>query len=178
MLNPRSTGMFTAGLLFAAIAAFGQTAATSTSTLSSPELPPVGLAPTETAQVNVVNTMWPDSNGGIEPYCNGTITFYSGGPAGTAVAASTGFLVRSGEVFSVPLSYAATGASGMRTVIRAAIVLTPFLIPTAAGPVAAPCSLAASLETFDTASGVTHVVVSGATHDAVCVSQAKSAVVR
>jgi hypothetical protein len=180
MRSHRSIRVFTAGMLFAAIAAFGQTAATGSSVPSPPQLPPVGLAPTETAQVNVVTTALPDPNGGgLLPVCSGTIAFYSGGPGSTAVVGIAAFNARSGEVFSAPLSYARTGASGARTVIRVAITLSPFLVPAGAGPVAAPCSLMASLETFDSATGVTHAIVYGATtQDTMSVSQATVAAVR
>jgi hypothetical protein len=179
MLGHRGPSVFIAGILLAAVSAFGQTAATSTSTPSSAQFPPVGLAPTETAQVNVVNTLLPPANGGVEPFCSGTIAFYSGGPANTTVAAIAPFQVRPGEVFSAPLSYTATGSPGTRAVVRVAITLSPLLLPTDAGPAVTPCALAASLETFDTVTGVTHAIVSSVTtQDTMSVTQVKPSAAR
>ena len=147
-----------AGLLFIAAAAFAQTT-TTTAVMPSPQLPPIGLAATETAQVNVANTALPSPAGGAEPVCNGTIAFYGEGPL--IIGPVTGFSVQSGSTTFAALPYSLTGASGSRTVIRVAITLSPVNIMTAAGPQIAPCTLTSSLETYDTGTGVTHASVAG-----------------
>jgi hypothetical protein len=99
--------------------------------------------------------------GGAAPYCSGTIVFYGGAGGGSILGPVTAFAVESGQMFSVALPYASAGASGSRTVIRVAITLSAVMVPTATGPEAAPCTLASSLETYDTATGVTHAFASG-----------------
>jgi len=168
MLTYRNSAAFGVALIFVSISAVAET-----------QLPPVGLAVSETAQVNVVNTALPPASGGAAPNCNGTIAFY-GGSGGGVVLQVAAFQVQSGQIFSAALPYASTGATGGRTVIRIAITLTPFMIPTTIGPVVAPCTLASSFETFDSTSGVTHGVVSSAMtlSDTGDVQQEKSAVPR
>jgi hypothetical protein len=145
----------TAVLLFAAASAFGQTPNTILATSSN--VPPVGLAMSETAQVNVVNTAVASSSvsgTATGPSCSGSIAFYNNN--GTIIGSATSFTVTTG-FFSVTLPYSSTVGSGARTVIRAVITnetpITAFGIP--------PCDLAFSLETYDSKSGVTHVFVSG-----------------
>jgi hypothetical protein len=123
--------------------------------IPTPLLPPVGLAATETAQVNVVNSALPVP-GGIEPFCSGTIVFYGGAGGQTVLGNAAAFQVRPGGVFSAALPFSATGATASRTVIRVAITLSAFTVPTATGPQVSPCSLVSSLETYDTVTGVTH----------------------
>jgi hypothetical protein len=162
MPSQRCSGALGAGLLLVAFSAFGQVAiTTATSAPPSPQLPPVGLAVTETAQVNVVNTALPPSLGGAAPNCSGTIAFYGGAGGGSILGPVAAFEVGYGQMFSVALPYASTGASGPRTVIRVAITLSAIRIPTATGIEIAPCTLASSLETYDTATGVTHAFASG-----------------
>ena len=155
----------TIGLLFAAVAAFGQTGAAPAIILtSSSNIPPVGLAPSETAQVNIGNTAGaspvavatlgaaPTVTG---PSCTGSVSFYNA--KGAIIGTATSFTVTTGQIASVALPYAMAGASGSRTVIRAVITnSTPI---TALGMT--PCNLSYSLETYDTATGATHVFVSG-----------------
>lgn len=161
MLSQKNTLVTGAGLLLVAVSAFGQATGTAGATAPpSPVLPPVGLAISETAQVNVVNAATVPPSGGVEPICGGTITFYGGTGGGTVVGVSA-FSLRIGQIFSAALSYVSASASGARTVIRAAINLSAVIVPTDAGPVAAPCTLASSIETFDNASGVTHAFASG-----------------
>jgi hypothetical protein len=139
----------TVGLLFVAASAFGQTTSPVgiwTYTTSS-NLPPFGLAVSETAQVNVFNTA-------VAASCSGTVAFYDG--KGSVIGSAASFTAGSGQITSVTLPYASTGGSGSRTVVRAEIAYQ-----TAAGGFA-PCSLSYSLETYDTGTGVTHTFVSGA----------------
>jgi hypothetical protein len=131
--------------LVAAVTAMGQTSTTPTTRSSS--LPPVGLASSETAQVSVVN-LANASSSGTAASCTGSISFVNA--AGATVGAASTFTVTSGQTFSKPLPYSTTAASG-RTVVRGVVSLT---IPATSAP---PCSLSIVLETFDTATGVTHV---------------------
>jgi len=160
MLSQRNAAGFVTLILVALSASAQTTATTSTDTPSSPQFPPIGIAVSETAQVNVTNTALPPFNGGAAPICNGTVVFYGGADGRTIVGPVTAFQVQYGQISSVPLPYALTGASGSRAVIRVEITLSPVLFPTAAGPVVSPCTLATSLETYDTVTGVTHAVVS------------------
>jgi hypothetical protein len=152
MRNRNMTPAF-GGLLFMAVTAFGQTTVT-TNYAPSPTLPPVGLAATETVQVNVVNTAAAFPNGTV-PSCSGTITFYNA--HGSVIGTPTSFTVGSGQILSVTLPYASTGASGLRTVVRAGIAT----METIAGFGIPPCVLGSSLETYDSATGVTHTFVAG-----------------
>jgi hypothetical protein len=148
---------FSAGVFFTALSAFGQImipAGPYAPPLPS-QFPPIGLAASETAQVNVANTGTP-STGGTAPSCTGTITFYNAG--GSIIGAATSFAVGSGQIFSATLPYASTGAAGSRTVVRAQIAL---LTVTTGSLQLAPCALASSLETYDTATGVTHSLIAG-----------------
>lgn len=155
-IYPASLG---AGLLFAAVSALGQVPANSPPTSTS-SFPPVGLAPSETAQVNVVNTATAYS-GAPAPSCTGSIAFYNA--SGSMIGGATSFTAGSGQISSVTLPYDAAGGSGSRTVVRAEIVLTFPATVAAAGAVtsAPPCLLSSSLETYDTMTGVTHVFLAG-----------------
>ena len=135
--------------LVAAVAAMGQTT-TSTTTTRTSTLPPIGLASSETAQINVVN-LATATTGGTAASCTGSISFVNA--AGTTLGTASSFTVTSGQTFSKPLPYATTAASG-RTVVRGVVTLT-----STTGSSAAPCSLAVTLETFDTATGATHAYI-------------------
>jgi hypothetical protein len=124
-------------------------------------LPPLGLAASETAQVNVVNTLLPPPNGGVAPFCSGTVVFYDS--MGGVVGQIRPFQLESAQMFLTPFEFASAGAAGQRTVVLAVIYLSPFKVATAAGPAVTPCSIISSLETFDTVTGVTHAVVTGTT---------------
>jgi hypothetical protein len=164
MLSHRYSAALGLGLLLVAVSAFGQVTTTTVEyPLPSPQLPPVGLAATETAQVNIVNTAPPSPLGGVQPYCVGAIVFYGGAGGETTLGPIGAFAVESGKMFSVALPYAAVGASGSRTVVRVAITLGGAMATTARGSELAPCIIASSLETYDTATGVTHAFASGIT---------------
>ena len=148
-------------------AAFGQSlTATSTRTY---RFQPIGLGATETAQLNVHNTApW-----GLGPHilrqrarvhsgtipapgttplsCTGSVTFPGG--SGAVIGAATPFTLTAGQVFSAKLPFATSGGTGVRTIIVSE-VSSKFTSGT-------PCSLAVSLETYDTSSGATHVEVTG-----------------
>ena len=132
-------------LAAAAPALWAQTTTTSTFT-STQSLPPVGLASTETIQINAVNAA-PESSSGTAASCTGSISFVNG--SGTTIGSATSYTLTSNELKSVSLPYSeVTGASG-RTEVRGVITQT--------GTSGVPCQLLISLETFDTTTGVTHV---------------------
>lgn len=120
--------------------------------MQSTDTPPVGLASSETLQINVVNTA-SNSPNGTAASCTGTVSFLNA--SGAAIGSPTSFTVASGVIASVSLAFGKTGATGTRTEIRAAIART--FTPGAMSGGTAPCSLQATLETYDTSTGVTHV---------------------
>jgi hypothetical protein len=131
--------------------AWAQTTTTTTTITQTLNLPPIGLASSETAQINVTNLAANSSNG-TAASCTGSISFVNG--SGATIGTATSFTVAAGKTDSVTLPYSATSASG-RTEIRGVITLTI----TSGMP--APCNLVSSLETYDTSSGVTHAFVAG-----------------
>ncbi len=155
MMNRNSVLAFATGLLFAAAPAFAQTE--STYVLRHSWLPPAGIASTETLQVNLVNNIIVPPNA-ASPACTGTVAFYNS--SGSIIGAAAPFTIGSGNIFSATLPYAATGSPGPRTVVQAKITLTGSATGETSQP---PCIIASSLEIFDTATGVTHAFVSGAT---------------
>jgi hypothetical protein len=123
---------------------------TTTSATRSFDYPPVGLAGSETLQINVVNSATASSSG-TAASCTGTISFTSA--TGAALGTAASFTVTSGEIFSATLPFAKTAAAGTRTEVVGIVSVT-----NASGT---PCGLRTSLETFDTATGVTHVYLAG-----------------
>jgi hypothetical protein len=123
---------------------------TTTSATRSFDYPPVGLAGSETMQINVLNSATASSTG-TAVSCTGTISFTSA--TGAALGTATSFTVTSGEIFSATLPFAKSAATGTRTEVVGVVSVT-----TASGT---PCGLRTSLETFDTATGVTHVYLAG-----------------
>ena len=117
-------------------------------------LPVVGLASSETAQVNVVYLLQPatavlPANSTLTQPCTGTITFSNA--AGSLIGNPVPFSINAWQIYSTTLPYSdVTGTSGnARTVIRATVTAN------------APCTVNTNIETYDTASGVTHVHVEG-----------------
>jgi len=138
-------------LAMAAWSAAGAFAQTTTTTSSrSLSYPPVGLASSETAQLNVVNTAAASSTG-TAASCIGSLSFFN--PAGTLIGTATTFTVGTGQIFSATLPFTRVGATGLRTEVRGVVTLT-----ITSG---SPCSLVTSYETYDTASGATHVHLEG-----------------
>ena len=135
-------------LAAAAPALWAQTTSTYTNTQN---LPPIGLASSETAQINVVNVAEASSSG-TAASCTGSISFLNS--SGTVIGTATTYTLGTNQLKSVSLPYASVGASG-RTEVRGVITQT------GTAPSDVPCQLLVSLETFDTASGVTHVYLSG-----------------
>jgi hypothetical protein len=135
-------------MLLGAFSSSAQT--TTTSATRSFDYPPVGLASSETMQINVLNSATASSSG-TAASCTGTISFTSA--TGATLGTATSFTVTSGEIFSATLPFAKTAATGTRTEIVGIVSVT-----TTSGT---PCGLRTSLETFDTATGVTHVYLAG-----------------
>jgi hypothetical protein len=128
---------------------------------------PVGLAPSETAQINVVNTAPPPVAGTSStplPPCAGTISFLNA--SGAVIGKATPFIVAPGQIVSATLPYGSAGVAGAaRAEIRGEVQIIPTPTPAAVTgiPIAFPaCSLSYSFETFDTATGVTHAFNGGA----------------
>lgn len=118
--------------------------------------PPVGVALTETVQVNLWNQSANSSIGlGGSAGCSGTVAFVNA--SGKTIIGSGGSFTGlvSGPIVSFALagSNAGTG-SGVRAEVRAVITLDQSV------QLAAGCSLVESLETFETVSGETHVYLS------------------
>ena len=161
LLKQRNCPHLCAGVLITVISAFGQTTGTLSDGTIWLQLPPVGLAVSETAQVNVVNTGVPPLTTGVGPYCSGSIVFYDIG--GSVLGTLKTFTLEPAQTFSAALPFASANASGPRAVIRASIYIGAFKLPTAAGPMVASCWISSSLETYDSATGVTHAIVTGST---------------
>jgi hypothetical protein len=130
--------------------AYGQgTTATRTVTQNF-SFPPTGLASSETAQVNVANIA-PASTAAnaTAPSCAGTITFANA--VGTSIGSAVSFTTAGSQIFSKQLTFNELDLTGIRGEFVATIQLTTTL------PSKTPCAPVFSLETFDTASGVTHI---------------------
>ncbi len=150
MRNGKSVLALSVGTLLLAASAFGQTTTTTTTYTRTAALAPIGLALTETIQVNLTNTATA-SSGGTAASCGGSVSLLNA--AGAVVGTATTFTATSGQTVSVKLPYASAGASGQRAILRPVITLT--------GTSNVPCNLDTSLETYDTATGVTHIYQSG-----------------
>jgi len=156
----RNAARATAGIFILTICAFGQISATNGfATTSSSSFPPVGIAGTETVQVILSNTATVPSSGTLTPgepapSCTGSVAFYNA--SGTIIGTATSFTLTSGQISQVSLPYASAGSTAVRALVRAVVSLTTTF------PKPAACSLSYSLATFDTATGVTHAVVTGA----------------
>ena len=149
-----------AGALILTVCAFGQFNPTNGfTTTSSSSFPPVGIGTTETVQVILSNTATVPSNAAVvstepAPSCKGSVAFYNA--SGTIIGTATSFTLTTGQISQVNLPYASAAPTSVREMIRAVVSLTT----TFPGP--APCSLSYSLATFDTATGATHAIVTGA----------------
>ena len=129
----------------ASASAFAQTSTTTSRTRS---FPPAGLAPTETLQINLLNSAAVSSTG-TAALCTGSVSFINatGGTIGTAQS----FTVASNQIVSIRLPFASSGST-TRAEIVAAVTFTPST---------APCALSTTLEVYDTSTGVAHVHLSG-----------------
>jgi len=143
--------VLTIAALGAISSAFAQSTTSSTRDFN---LPPVGLGATETAEINVANFA-ANASDGTAASCAGSISFLNA--SGSTVGSATPFTLTAGQTSSVHLPFSGAGTSGTRTVIRGVVTLT--LSTTTPRP---PCALALSLATFDTSTGATHALVTGA----------------
>jgi len=156
MFNRRSIFSFVAIAGWTAAAAFAQPTTTSTLTRQF-SFPPIGLAPTETAQITVINMASNPTNGNAAS-CTGAMTFMSvptNGSAGSVIGSATNFTVTAGANASAKLS--GGGLFAARQEIRGTVTLT------LSAATAAPCSLSIVLETYDTGTGATHAWLNGGT---------------
>jgi hypothetical protein len=134
---------------FTAAFALAQTTSTGTVTETT-DTAVFGIAGSETAQINLVNTATASSSG-TAASCTGTISFVNA--SGAAIGTATTFTIASGVISSVSLPFAKVGVTGTRAEVRGVITRTVTLNS------GVPCSLQASLEVYDTSTGVTHVYV-------------------
>lgn len=115
---------------------------------------PVGVAMTETMQVNLFNQAAAATTG-TAPSCTGSVSFVDA--TGKAISGAGGsFTVAAGQTQSISIlgSKANTSTStGARAEIRVVVTLTQVR--------GTPCSLVDSLETFDSTTGATHVYLLG-----------------
>jgi hypothetical protein len=147
-----------AGTVIMTICAFGQIPINPFTTTPSSSFPPVGIGSTETIQVILSNTATALSNPAIvsnepAPSCTGSVAFYNA--SGTIIGTATSFTLTTGQISQVSLPYASAGSTSVRALVRAVVSLTTTF------PKPTPCSLSYSLATFDTATGVTHAIVTG-----------------
>ncbi len=116
--------------------------------------PPVGVALTETIQVNLFNQA-AAANNGTAASCTGSVAFLDA--TGKAISGAGGtFTVAAGVTQSISLlgSKANTSSTtGSRAEVRAQISLT--------STHGTPCSLVDTLETFDSTTGATHIFLVG-----------------
>jgi len=137
-------------LLVAAAPALWAQSSTSGSTFTrTQDLPPVGLAASESAQINLVNIAAASSSG-TAASCTGAISFLNS--SGTVIGSATTYTLGTNQSKSVTLPYASVGATG-RTSIRGVVTQT-----TTEGS-GVPCQVLVSFEIFDTSTGATHVYI-------------------
>ena len=147
--------------------ALAQRAAQPVSSGRTVYLPVVTLASTETAQVNVVNlasgssTSMGEPSGNSNPSCAGSIAFYNASGNALNVTSTTSFTITAGQIFSVTVPYSETAPANSTSTARTPVRAVVSLNQPGGSPMA--CSLAANVEVFDTATGVTHVHVEGNT---------------
>lgn len=127
---------------------------TSTTTTHSSEIGPIGVGSTETIQVTVAN-LAANAASGTAASCTGSVSFNNS--AGAAIGSATSFTVTSGQISSVSVPFNKLAASGVRAEVIAVISQTTTTSPTTR----VPCELRYAVETFDTATGATHVYISG-----------------
>jgi hypothetical protein len=149
MLFPKFLTLLIASAGLTAVVAIAQTTTSSSTTTRTTSFPPVGLASSETAQINVTNLATASSSG-TAASCTGTISFLNA--SGTLIGSATSYTAASGVTASVTLPFAKTASTAVRTEIHGVITLTSVS--------KVPCALSTSLETYDTSSGVTHVYLS------------------
>ncbi len=136
-------------LLAAAAPAMWAQTSTSSTVTKTQDLPPIGLASSETVQINAVNAAAASSSG-TAASCTGSISFLNS--AGTVIGTAATYTLGTNQLKSVSAPYSSAGATG-RTEVRGVVTQT---VTTGSD---VPCQLLLSLETYDTSTGVTHVYV-------------------
>jgi hypothetical protein len=135
--------MFVAGLV---------SAQTTTTTTRDVTIGPIGVGSTETVQINVSNLAGNPTTG-TAASCTGSVTFNNS--AGNAIGTSTSFNLTAGQISSVSMPFNKLTTGTTRVEVIGVVALTT------SSANRAPCSLHYSLETFDTATGASHVLVNG-----------------
>jgi hypothetical protein len=144
-----------AGVASACAFAQGSVGSSSTTITTNYVFPPLGLAPSETVAVSLVNIApVPTSATAPTPSCTGTVTFASS--AGAIIGKANPFTVASGQIMTITLTATEASISASRGSILASVQQTT------TRPSSAPCSLVYSLQTYDTGSGVTHLFLGNA----------------
>jgi hypothetical protein len=119
--------------------------------------PPVGLGSSETASITVVNTATTtpleetNTTPVAAPSCTGTISFSN---AAGAIGTPASFTLGLEEFKTFTLPFVSAGLTGNRGEIQGKVSLT------SATATRTSCSLMFSLETYDSTTGATHVVLS------------------
>ena len=137
-------------IVLASAGAFAQT--TTPASTRQLTFPPVGIGSGETVEVNLAN-LAANSSAGTAASCAGTVSFMNA--AGTSVQTAQPFTLTTGQAASVRLPFSTSGITGTRGVVRAIVTLN---LPSATPR--PPCSLAVTLQTYDTTSGATHALIS------------------
>jgi hypothetical protein len=141
----------------ASVCAFAQgSTGTSTTTITTNYVfPPLGVAPSETLAVSLVNIApTATSSTATAPSCSGTVTF--AGSTGTVIGKANSFTVASGQISTITLTATEAGITASRGSILVSVQQTM------TRPSSAPCTLVYSLQTYDTGSGVTHLFLGNA----------------
>src|SRR5580658_344677 len=120
MMLRRLLSSLTGVCVITAWAAMAQTTTTTTTTTQESSSAPVGLAASETAQINLTN-LATESASGTAASCTGTIAFVNA--AGTTIGTPTSFTIAAGVTSSAALAFA-TGGATARTEIRGVVTLT------------------------------------------------------
>jgi hypothetical protein len=137
-------------LLFALAAVMTASALAQTNTRTSEfAFPLVGLASTETIGVNLINlASTPTNSSATAASCTGSVSFINA-TTGATIGTATSFTLAANAATSATLAFSSTGLASPRGLVRAVVSQT--LAP------GVPCQLSASLNTYDTTTGVTHV---------------------
>ena len=140
-------------ILMASIAVFAQS---STNTIV---FPPVTLSPAETASLNIMSASADFPGWDVVGTCQAVVSFYRAD--GSIIGTPTTFtLGGSRQVSSAQLPYASAGLNASPAVVSTQITLTESPVSgSSLTPPLTACTLAFSLETFDSATGVTHLVI-------------------
>jgi hypothetical protein len=145
--------------LLAAILAcsFLSLALAQTTTTQNLTFPVMAVASSETAQINVLNTASSSSTTSTAS-CTGSMSFYDA--SGALIGSAAAFTVTAGHIASASKAYLALGGSGARVLVRGIVTLATTTSTTST--TTTPCSLGATMEVYDTLTGLTHDMVSAA----------------